>query len=76
MARTALPAAFAAAVSALAAVAPGAASAREAARPPVLTVAEVRDLIVRADCGGVSDASPEGAALREHLVAKVKEGVG
>lgn len=41
------------------------------ASPVVLTAAEVRELVTRPDCGGVSDATPEGVALREHLVAKV-----
>lgn len=41
------------------------------ASPAALTAAEVRDLVTRPDCGGVSDATPEGVALREHLVAKV-----
>ena len=73
---TTLSATFAAAVSALAAVAPGVAFAGEAARPPALTVAEVRGLIVRPDCGGVSDASPEGVALRERMVAKLRQESG
>lgn len=41
------------------------------ASPAALTVADVRELITRRDCGGVSDSTPEGVVLREHLVAKV-----
>lgn len=55
-------------------VAPGvsgeASASPQRAAPPVLTVAEVRDLVARPDCGGVRDGTPEGVALREHLVAK------
>lgn len=57
----------AAAIAALVVAAPSAAWAAS----PALTVAEVRELVVTPGCGGVRDDTPEGAALREHLVAKV-----
>lgn len=46
------------------------------AASPVLSVADVRELIVRPDCGGVLDASPEGVALRERMVAKLRQESG
>lgn len=48
-------------------VAPGVARATS----PALTVTEVRELVVKPECGGVRDDTAEGVALREHLVAKV-----
>ena len=46
------------------------------ASPAALTAAEVRELVTRSDCGGVSDATPEGAALRERMVAKFRQESG
>lgn len=46
------------------------------AASPALSVAEVRELIVRPDCGGVSDTTPEGVALRERMVAKLRHESG
>ena len=76
MAGSAFPAAFAAVVSVLAAVAPSAATGREAARSPVLTPKQVRELIVHPDCGGVTDDTPEGVVLRERMVAKLRHESG
>lgn len=46
------------------------------ASPAALTAADVRELVTRSDCGGVSDATPEGAALRERMVAKFRQESG
>ncbi len=46
------------------------------AASPVLTVAEVRDLITRPDCGGIDAGTPEGAALRDRMVAKFRQESG
>lgn len=65
-----------AALSVLAAIVPDAAFAREPSGAPTLSVTEVRRLIVRPDCGGVSDATSEGVALRERMVAKLRHESG
>lgn len=41
-----------------------------------LTAAVVAELLVAPACGGINAATPEGALLRDHLVAKVRQESG